>query len=656
MSAGQDFASIRSSSVAEVISAVPPQPFNPTAMSRLEGRPVVRSPEYLRPHPALVELDWVGLIGELNGARLTNQSVPEPILITTNGTLLADFGHWRSAVFDGRHEINCIEYPLGDDEALQFIIRHHQPQHGWNAFIRIRLALKLEPYFQKKALDNMRSGGKYKGLANLPEAQHIDVREEIARAAGVGARNVSNVRTILEVAHPRLLEALRDGTLTINRAIQFCKLPRAEQLEQFIRYSEERATNKVIRRTIARPKEVKISPDVVSVLDALQRQEARQPGSLAVRFGRHKRTVVLSSYRSRFVSRTAFSKGVETDMKYQHPLKTILSQALPYWDRDDMRPAVRKVFGKAVQCRTPALGAEFYASENHERIVYHTCKSRACPSCGYRANVQLRERWAALPEALYNGITFTMPNQLWPLFRDNPPLAKALSALAADLIQARVSARYGLRIGVIAILHTFNGRLEFNSHIHTMLTGGGLHGSSDTWVSRVYYDRDLLMKSWRKAVIALLRAALRAGLLRTELTADQMEDLLTHLEKCWWSIKIQSFEDKGHFLQYAGRYVRRPPIAQRRITWIGERTVRFWFKDKKLRRRVEVQCSLEEFIDRWSQHIPERYQHAVRSFGLFAPRALRQTSAAVFTILGQERRPRPKPRPWADSVRRRLRI
>ena len=78
-----------------------------------------------------------------------------------------------------------------------------------------------------------------------------------------------------------------------NRAIQFCKLPRAEQLEQFIRYSEERATNKVIRQSIARPKEEKTSLDTVTVLDALQQQEARQPGSVAVRVGRHKHPVVL---------------------------------------------------------------------------------------------------------------------------------------------------------------------------------------------------------------------------------------------------------------------------------------------------------------------------------------------------------------------------
>src|SRR5579864_8778600 len=202
-------------------------------------------------------------------------------------------------------------------------------------------------------------------------------------------------------------------------------------------------------------------------------------------------------------------------MKYHDPLKRILSQMRPYWDQDEMRPSVRRVFGKALQCRTAELGAEVYSSENHELILYHTCKSRACPSCGYRTNVQwLRERWAALPEALYKGITFTMPDLLWPFFRDNPPLARALSALAAELIQARVSAKYGLRVGVIAILHTFNGKLEFNSHVHTMVTAGGLYSSSGTWVARIYYNRKLLMEAWRRAVVGLIRAALEARQLR----------------------------------------------------------------------------------------------------------------------------------------------
>jgi hypothetical protein len=86
---------------------------------------------------------------------------------------------------------------------------------------------------------------------------------------------------------------LQEGALSINRAIELCNFPKAEQLEQFIRYSEDRAINKAIRRSIPMPKEKKVSLNVVAILDSLQRQEARQPGSVKVRVGRHKRTVIL---------------------------------------------------------------------------------------------------------------------------------------------------------------------------------------------------------------------------------------------------------------------------------------------------------------------------------------------------------------------------
>ena len=339
-------------------------------------------------------------------------------------------------------------------------------------------------------------------------------------------------------------------------------------------------------------------------------------------------------------------------MKRHDPLRNLLIQTRPQWDRSETRPSVRSAFAKALQCRTPELGAEVFASDHEEQVFCNPCKSRPCSSCGYRATVQWqRERWAALPNVPYKGITFTMPNVLWPLFGDNPHLTAALSPLAANIIQTRVSIRSGLRVGVMAILHTFNGKLEFNSHVHTMVTAGGLYGLSDSWVRTVYYERDGLLDCWRRAVIKLLRTALRAGQLVSALTVDELETLLSEQETRWWSVNIKSFKTKDHFLRYAGRYVRRPPIAQRRITYIGERIVRFWYRDKKLRRKVFVQCSTEEFIDRWSQHILERYRHAVRSFGLFAPRAMQKNLDAVFAILGQERRSRPKPRRWAESIK-----
>jgi len=214
-----------------------------------------------------------------------------------------------------------------------------------------------------------------------------------------------------------------------------------------------------------------------------------------------------------------------------------------------------------------------------------------------------------------------------------------------------IKSRHGIRIGVIAILHTFNGRLEFNSHVHTMVTGGGFQKSTGAWIPSVYHDNDQLMKMWRSAVIRLIRSAYRTGRLRTELGLEELEAMLTRSAARWWSVKIQSFKSREHFLRYAGRYVRRPPIAQRRITRIGNRNVTFWAKDKKLRRLVNVQHSLEEFVSFWIQHLPKRYHHTMRYFGLFAPRAVSQTTWAIFAAIGQARRSRPKRLRWAACIK-----
>jgi hypothetical protein len=138
----------------------------------------------------------------------------------------------------------------------------------------------------------MRDGGRYKGSADLPDLQRIDVRGKIAEIAGVGARNVSNVKIILAAAHPRLLSALANGTLTINKALALCKLPVTEQLDAFTHWIEEGAIDKVIRRTLTRGRQQERCPDAFSVLAAFQMCESRLPGSVVVRRSPSGRTTI----------------------------------------------------------------------------------------------------------------------------------------------------------------------------------------------------------------------------------------------------------------------------------------------------------------------------------------------------------------------------
>ena len=67
------------------------------ATTQFEGRPASRSPEQLHLHPALEEMGLPGAIAELNqAAQFGAQSVAaEPVLITSNGMVLAGFGRWH---------------------------------------------------------------------------------------------------------------------------------------------------------------------------------------------------------------------------------------------------------------------------------------------------------------------------------------------------------------------------------------------------------------------------------------------------------------------------------------------------------------------------------------------------------------------------------
>jgi len=230
----------------------------------LRGYQSVRSPGALRLHPAFNELnlaDWL-IHSESQGKP---KDVHEPILITNQGILLAGFAEWHAAVCAGHREIVCIEFALNVQER----------------------------YFQSKALANQIAGGKHKGLANLPKAQQIDVREKIADLAGASPRTVGNVKVIRKKAHPSLIEALHNGTITINVALEICEFDTTRQVEELARFLAKRANRKTYREYIDKLQVEQFSADLGGFFAKLQQFEATKPGSLEVRPGTGKKTVII---------------------------------------------------------------------------------------------------------------------------------------------------------------------------------------------------------------------------------------------------------------------------------------------------------------------------------------------------------------------------
>jgi hypothetical protein len=117
-----------------------------------------------------------------------------------------------------------------------------------------------------------------------------------------------------------------------------------------------------------------------------------------------------------------------------------------------------------------------------------------------------------------------------------------------------------------------------------------------------------------------------------------------------WHVDVDELVSKVHFLGYAARYIRRPPIAQHRLQEIDGALVKFLTKDTKSKETVLDAIPKEDFVQILAEHTPDKYRHAIRYYGLLSPRARARNLDAVFALLEQKRRPRPPRLSWAEMI------
>lgn len=344
--------------------------------------------------------------------------------------------------------------------------------------------------------------------------------------------------------------------------------------------------------------------------------------------------------------------GALTDsLRFREPLRQILIATQEIWDTPSTRESVRVNFRKVIACRTAALGFEVYASDIEELLVPHTCKSRACSSCGHRSTAQWqRDCWCRLFDTRYSMVTLTMPDVLWPLFRDNRKFLRDLPSIGARVVSQLANLKYGVLLDVNVIPHTFGRHLNFNCHLHVLVSDIGLRKSENRFVP-VRLKANDIMVLWRDAITLYLKEAVELSQTKSTLSPNVLIAGLTQQGHREWNVHVARFKSKEQLLRYAGRYVRRPPIAQHRFLKISE-YVEFWTNDRKLKRRVITRYKAGDFVATLANHIPDHYQHSVRSYGLLAPRSIAMSRTALFLLLGQSRRERPRRLKYRDSIRR----
>jgi hypothetical protein len=175
----------------------------------------------------------------------------DPIAITCDRIVIDGYARWELAKRTGRPMLDCFEYELSSEDALEELIRTHGATRGLTDFLRIELALDLEPHFQEQALLNQQDGGQHKGLSKLTIAQRVDTRREVARLAGVSSGNVRKVKNILSHACSSLLQAAREKEVSINLAEKWCLEAEAQQQEHLRRMRIERGIRRKAQNLVA---------------------------------------------------------------------------------------------------------------------------------------------------------------------------------------------------------------------------------------------------------------------------------------------------------------------------------------------------------------------------------------------------------------------
>jgi hypothetical protein len=295
-----------------------------------------------------------------------------------------------------------------------------------------------------------------------------------------------------------------------------------------------------------------------------------------------------------------------------------------------------KVFRDIGACRTAALGTCVQQCDHcsHQVVEYRSCRNRHCPKCHSRARDQwLAERAQEILPVPYAHVIFTLPHQLAPLALQNPrvvygilfrAVAEALSEIAAD------PKRLGVRIGFLAVLHTWNQRLEHHPHIHCVVPAGGLSCSGQRWRTprklNFFLPVKPLRRLFRGKFLAFLLEAFLAGRLefygqlREYAHPVRFEDWIEELKRIEWVTYVKPpVGGPAQVLRYLARYTHRVAISNGRLLSLEDGRVRFRWRDSRSGNQIkEMSLDAVEFIRRFLLHVLPSGFVKIRHFGFLA--------------------------------------
>jgi len=322
-----------------------------------------------------------------------------------------------------------------------------------------------------------------------------------------------------------------------------------------------------------------------------------------------------------------------------------------YQEKYPLLPHQYKIVSDLLNCRTAYLGGHVKKCDHcgAERITYNSCRNRHCPKC---QNMP-RERWlnarkAELLPVCYFHTVFTLPHDLNPIIVHNRKIMLNIlfKSVAETLFSFGHNPKNGLggKLGFIAILHSWDQKLNLHFHLHCLIPGGVMTEDGKHWKpckNRYLFNEEALGLVFRGKFIKCLTEAYQEGTLsfpgiiapyeKPQIFSELKGRLYSHK----WVVNVQeSINHPEYVLEYLGRYTHRVAISNHRILSLKEGTVTFTYRNRKTNQIRWITIEAVEFIRRFLLHALPIGFVRIRHFGFLANRHRTNNLIRLRSLLG----------------------
>lgn len=310
-----------------------------------------------------------------------------------------------------------------------------------------------------------------------------------------------------------------------------------------------------------------------------------------------------------------------------------------FYDLADTNIKIRETVFENVErmlhCGDISYGYTLYSCDECGALkaVPFRCKSRFCTTCGNLYSFKRSTNMTfKLVSASHRHCVFTIPKELRIFFLKNRNLLNLLFETVRQTVFymfRKMNKSENFAPGLVCVLHTFGRSLQWNPHIHALISEGA-SGNITPWRVVKHFNFNFLRNSFQMVLLNLLEKHIGPSFKKTKVL------IYKNQTNGFYVYAKPTLTNSKSVLNYIGRYLGRPVIASSRIDHYDGFNVTFHYNRHEDDILVTETVPAWDFIKLLIVHIPEKIFKMIRYYGLYANRHKRIHK--LFPFVKEEKR------------------